>query len=360
MNALFKPGKLGEIDVKNRIFMAPLTRNRADPDGTPYELAAKYYAQRASAGLIISEASQISPLGKGYINTPGIYAPKHIAAWKEITDAVHAEGGKIVLQLWHVGRISHDTLLPEGEVPVAPSAVRADAQTVTVDGQTSVSVPRELAVAEIETIVADFAKAARAASDAGFDGVEVHGANGYLLNQFIATNTNQRTDAYGGSPEKRARLVLDVIDAVSNEVGRGRVGVRLSPTGTFNDIHDSEANVTYGYLFAQIEKRDLAFLHVVEAFPGFEPSGEDRDLIAGLRHAFSGNYIANGGYDKDTALEAIEKGIAAISFGRMFISNPDLPERLRVGAELAEVNQETLYGGDGTGYIDYDALPAVA
>ncbi|SLN62181.1 N-ethylmaleimide reductase [Roseovarius albus] len=360
MSILFEPTKLGDIDVKNRVFMAPLTRNRAHRDGTPHEIAVTYYAQRASAGLIVSEGSQIAPMAKGYVNTPGIHNAKQITAWKEITDAVHAKGGKIVLQLWHVGRISHTSLLPHGNAPLAPSAIQAEAPTFTEDGPANVSAPRELSAAEIETIVTEYTDAAQASIDAGFDGVEVHGANGYLLNQFISTNTNDRTDAYGGSPENRAKLLLDVVDAVSERIGRGRVGVRLSPTGTFNDIHDGEASATYSFLFAEIDKRELAFLHVVEAFPGFEPSGPDKDLIQNLRTAYSGNYIANGGYDKDSAAEAVEKGAAAVSFGRMFISNPDLPERLRLGAELNSVDDETLYGGDEKGYIDYQALSSAA
>lgn len=360
MSILFEPGKLGDIDIKNRVLMAPLTRNRAYPDGTPHEMAVTYYAQRASAGLIISEGAQIVPMAKGYINTPGIHNAKQIAAWKEITDAVHANGGKIVLQLWHVGRISHTSLLPEGSAPLAPSAIQAEAPTFTEEGPANVSAPRELSVAEIEAIVTEYADAAQASIEAGFDGVEVHGANGYLLNQFISTNTNDRTDAYGGSPEKRAKLLLDVVDAVSERIGRGRVGVRLSPTGTFNDIHDAEVSATYGYLFEEIGKRDLAFLHVVEAFPGFEPSGPDKDLVQNLRAGYTGNYIANGGYDKDSAAEAVEKGVAAVSFGRMFISNPDLPERLRLGAELNPVDDDTLYGGDEKGYTDYKALSVAA
>lgn len=360
MTTLFDPTSLGDIAVKNRIFMAPLTRNRANPDGTPNASAETYYSQRASAGLIISEASQINPLGKGYINTPGIYADEHIAAWKGITNAVHNSGGKIALQLWHVGRISHDTVLPDGEKPVAPSAIQADAQTFTVDGPTATSAPRAMTVAEIESTVADFALAARAAIDAGFDGVEIHGANGYLLNQFLSTNANKRTDAYGGSPEKRAKIVLDIVDAVTKEVGKGRVGIRLSPTGTFNDVQDNEAKETYRSLFAEIDQRDLAFLHVVETFPGVESTTEDMALTKSLRDGFEGNYIANGGYDKDSAAEAVENGSAGVSFGRMFIANPDLPERFKLGAELNELDGNTLYGGGSEGYTDYKALQSAA
>ncbi|WP_299139413.1 alkene reductase [uncultured Tateyamaria sp.] len=360
MSTLFEPGKMGDIDVKNRVFMAPLTRNRAHPDGTPHQLAVEYYTQRASAGLIISEGVQIVPMAKGYVNTPGIHNAKQIAAWKDITDAVHAKGGKIVLQLWHVGRISHTSLLPDGNAPLAPSAIQVDAGTFTEEGPTNVSSPRELTVTEIEAIVTEYADAAQASIDAGFDGVEVHGANGYLLNQFISTNTNDRTDAYGGSPENRSKLLLDVVDAVSHRIGRGRVGVRLSPTGTFNDIHDAEAGATYSHLFAEIDKRDLAFLHVVEAFPGFEPSAEEQELNQSLRKTFSGNYIANGGYDGASAAAAVENGAVAVSFGRMFISNPDLPERLRLGAELNVLDDTTLYGGSEKGYTDYPALPSAA
>lgn len=356
MSTLFEDGKLGDLQVKNRVFMAPLTRNRAHPDGTPHEMAIKYYEQRAGAGLIVSEATQVNPIGKGVINTPGIHNAKHAGAWGKITDAVHAKDGNIVLQLWHVGRVSHTSLLPEGAVPLAPSPIRANTQTGTADGQKDVSDPRAMSVSEIKETIADYVSATRLAVEAGFDGVEVHGANGYLLNQFISTNSNQRDDDYGGSSENRSRLLLEIVDAVSKEIGRGKVGVRLSPTGTYNDIHDEQAAETYAYLYAELDKRNLAYLHIVEKFPGREPSEKDAQLIQNLRRGFQGNYIANGGYDKLSAIDVLEDGAFAVAFGRPFISNPDLPERLKRDIALADLDGDTIYGGDETGYSDYPAL----
>ncbi|MEP3277684.1 MAG: alkene reductase [Stappiaceae bacterium] len=358
MNNLHEAGNLGDIDVKNRVFMAPLTRNRAYPDGTPHEMATEYYAQRASAGLIISEATQINPLGKGYLNTPGIHESKQANAWQAITDNVHKNDGKIVLQLWHVGRISHNSLLPAGRTPLAPSAIRANAQTFTANGFENVSDPMELSINEIEGIVSDYAHAAKLAIDSGFDGVEVHGANGYLLNQFISTNANNRNDKYGGNAENRSRLLVDVVDAVSKEVGNGKVGVRLSPTGKFNDIDDEQINETYPHLYSEMAKRNLAYLHVVERFPGTETSQNDELFVRNLRREFKGNYIANGGYDRESASNVLDEGAFAVSFGRMFISNPDLPERFRKEVDLAEPDQETFYGGDEKGYTSYPSLEA--
>lgn len=360
MTKLFTRGTLGDIEVKNRVFMAPLTRSRADLDGTPHEMAVKYYAQRADAGLIIAEASQISPEGQGYIKTPGVYSAKHAQAWKKVTDAVHLNDGKIVLQLWHVGRISHNSLQPNGKSPVAPSAIQATADTFTGNGVENASEPRALSVEEIKEIVAEYVRATRLALDAGFDGVEVHGANGYLLNQFVSTATNIRDDEYGGSLENRARLLLEVVDAVSNEAGSGKVGVRLSPTGTFNDINDKQAEENYTYLYSELDKRNLAYLHVVERFPGHPISNKDEALLAKLRRGFTGNYIANGNYDKKSASEVLDDNAFAVSFGRLFISNPDLPERLEKDAALAEPDQATFYGGDETGYSDYPSLTEAA
>lgn len=356
MNKLFEKGTLGNIEVNNRVFMAPLTRNRAHPDGTPHEMAIKYYAQRAGAGLIVSEATQVSPQGKGYINTPGIYNLKHVNAWKQVTDAVHKNGGKIVLQLWHVGRIGHYSLLADGETPVAPSAIKANANTVTENGGQPVSEPRALSLEEIKSTVTDFVRGAKLAIDAGFDGVEIHGANGYLFNQFLSTNTNIREDEYGGSPENRARALLEVVDAVSNEIGSAKVGVRVSPTGAFNDIHDEQADETYSYLYAKLDQRKLAYLHVAERFPGADISNEDEILLNKLRLSYSGNYIGNGGYEKLSAVKAVDDGAFAVAFGRPFIANPDFPKRLASNAELAEVNQDTIYGGDEKGYSDYPSL----
>lgn len=356
MNKLFEKGMLGNIEVKNRVFMAPLTRCRAHPDGTPHKMAIKYYAQRASAGLIIAEATQINASGKGYVNTPGIHNMKHAEAWKKVTYAVHEKGGKIVLQLWHVGRISHNSHLAEGQVPLAPSAIRANATTSTATGSEAVSEPKAMSLDEINTTIGDYVRAAKLAISAGFDGVEVHGANGYLLNQFIATNSNVRDDKYGGSPENRARLLLEVVDAVTDAVGSSKVGVRLSPTGKFNDINDEQAEETYTHLYSELDKRELAYLHVVERFPGYEIAGEHETLLSKLKLSYSGNFIGNGGYDKASASKAVDDGVFAVAFGRPFIANPDLPERLENGVELAEADQDTIYGGDEKGYSDYPTL----
>lgn len=358
MSKLFEEGTLGDIQVKNRVFMAPLTRSRAHPDGTPHEMAIKYYEQRASAGLIISEATQVNANGKGVLNTPGIHSAQHVEAWKKITDAVHAKGGKIVLQLWHVGRVSHISLLPKGSVPLAPSSIKANTTTNTADGQKDVSDPRAMTASEIKELTADYITSTKMAMEAGFDGVEVHGANGYLLNQFIASNSNQRDDEYGGSSENRSRLLLEVIDVVTKEIGRGKVGVRLSPTGTYNDMNDEYAAETYAYLYAELDKRNLAYLHVVENFPGRESSEKDDQLIQSLRNGYSNNYIANGGYDKSSAIKASEDGTFAIAFGRPFISNPDLPERMRDDSVMNELNGDRIYGGDETGYSDYPPMNA--
>lgn len=359
MNTLFKRGMLGDIAVRNRVFMAPLTRARAQPDESPHEMAINYYAQRASAGLIITEATQVSPEGKGALYSPGNYTKKHAQMWKKITAAVHAKGGKIVLQLWHVGRISHNSYIPNNGIPVAPSAIRAAAGVFTAKGLEDVSEPRALRIDEIKPIIDEHVHATRLAIDAGFDGVEVHGANGYLLNQFISTNSNTRDDEYGGSSENRAKLLLEIVDAVSDEIGKGRVGVRLSPTGTFNDTHDEAIEETYSYIYDEIGKRNIAYLHVVEKFPGTDTSEQEQALLTKLRRGFSGNYIANGDYDKAGASAVIDEGAFGVSFGRPFIANPDLPARLEQDADLAEPDADTFYGGDEKGYSDYPSLAVV-
>ncbi|WP_349998231.1 alkene reductase [Stenotrophomonas lacuserhaii] len=354
---LFSATRLGAIAIANRVVMAPLTRNRALPDRVPTPLAVEYYGQRAGAGLIIAEATQISPLGQGYLDTPGIYSSAQVQGWKAVTDEVHARGGKIVLQLWHVGRISHTSLLPEGEVPVAPSAIRADAKTFTANGFEDVSTPRALALDEIPALIEDYRKAAHNAIEAGFDGVEVHAANGYLIDQFLRDGSNKREDAYGGSIENRTRLLFEVVSAVAGTIGAARTGVRLSPTTPAGDAHDSDPQPLFERAVERLDDIEgLAFVHVIEG-----STGGDRDNIpfdyAALRSRFGGAWIANNGYDKTRAEAALASGYAdAVAFGRAFIANPDLVERLRRDAPLAEIDQATLYGGGAKGYTDYPPL----
>lgn len=354
---LFSPTRLGDIAVANRIAMAPLTRNRAQPDRTPSPLAVTYYAQRASAGLIIAEATQISPLGQGYLDTPGIYSQAQVEAWKPVTAAVHERDGRIVLQLWHVGRISHTSLLPQGEVPVAPSAIRAQGKTFTAQGFEDVSSPRALALDEIPALIDDYRVAARNAIAAGFDGVEVHAANGYLIDQFLRDGSNHRADAYGGSIENRTRLLFEVVSAVAAEIGAGRTGVRLSPVSPVNDAHDSNPQPLFDLAVQRLDSIDgLAFIHVIEG-----ATGGARDPVpfdhAQLRALFRGAWISNNGYDRALAEQVIASGHAdMVAFGRAYIANPDLVERLRTDAPLAEPDPETLYGGGAHGYIDYPPL----
>ncbi|MGF1445639.1 MAG: alkene reductase [Pikeienuella sp.] len=358
IDALFQPIEIGGKPLANRVWMAPLTRNRAHPDGTPHEMAVEYYRQRASAGLIVTEATQISAEGKGYINTPGIHTDAHVAGWRKITDAVHSAGGSIWLQLWHVGRISHTSLQPEGRAPVAPSAIRANAQTF-IDGMVDVSEPRALATDELSRLVVDFRAAAERAKLAGFDGVEVHAANGYLLDQFLQDRTNTRTDGYGGTIEARLRLPLAVIDAVADVWGSERVGVRLSPFGRFNDMGDSDPEAHFSEVYRALDGRGLAFLHVVEKFPGIEAGSDEAAALDRMRGLWSGTYVANGDFDRARAADWIARGRAdAVTFGRPFISNPDLPARLRQGAQLTPPDHTTFYGGDTRGYTDYPFLDA--
>ena len=348
---------MGANRLPNRVLMAPLTRNRALPDGTPQEMTQAYYGQRASAGLIITEATQISNMGKGYLNTPGIYLDKHVESWRKITNTVHASGGRIFVQLWHVGRISHRSILPEGHSPVAPSAIKANAQVFTASGFEDTSPPVALDTDGIVETINDFRRAAQAAKDAGFDGVEVHAANGYLVDQFLQDGTNTRDDNYGGSFDNRARLLNAVLDVVGETWPMDQIGVRLSPLGQANDISDSDPEALFSYVYKMLSARKLAYLHVVEQFPGVDVGAEDAAMMARLRKQYDGFYIGNGGYDADRASEAVKSGHAdAIAFGRPFIANPDLPERYRVGAPLNGPNGETFYGGDETGYIDYPFL----
>ena len=358
---LFSPVAMGAVDLPNRVLMAPLTRNRAHPDGTPWDVAQKYYAQRASAGMIVSEATQVTPYGKGYVGTPGIHAPEHVKAWKKITDAVHAEGGRIYLQLWHVGRISHVSLLPEGATPQAPSAIRANQQTFTADGFEDCSEPHEMTTDEIADVIEAYRTGAQNARDAGFDGVEVHAANGYLIDQFLQDKTNHRDDAYGGSIENRMRFLREVLDAVTDVWDRDRVGIRLSPLGQANDMGDSDPETHFGEVYKMLSKERLAYLHVVESFYGTDTASEEREILKRLRKLYDGFYIANGSLDAETAADVIASGHAdAATFGRPFIANPDLPERFRTGAALNPQDQDTFYGGDEKGYVDYPFLKEIA
>lgn len=353
---LFKPVQIGAWPLANRIVMAPLTRCRIKNDGIPGELQALYYAQRASAGLIISEATNISPQARGYAFTPGIYTDPQIAGWKQVTDAVHQKQGKIVCQLWHVGRISHPDLQPGGSLPVAPSAIAAEAESFTEQGFQKTPTPRALETDEMPGIVAQYRHAAACAKEAGFDGVEIHSANCYLLEQFIRDSTNQRTDRYGGSIENRTRLVLEVAAAVTAVWGGERVGIRLSPVTPHigNTPLDSHVMATYGYLIEQLNPFNLAYLHFVEG-----ATRESRNVPAGislekLRSLFNGAYIANNGYTAELALLARQENKAdLICFGRPFMANPDLVARLKQDVELAEAPMDLWYGGGEHGYTDW-------
>jgi N-ethylmaleimide reductase len=353
---LFESFALGPIKLANRIVMAPLTRNRAEEGFVPGDLAAEYYRQRASAGLIIAEATQVSQQGQGYQDTPGIYSQAQIEGWTKVTAAVHAAGGRIFLQLWHVGRVSHTTLQPGGGAPVAPSAIRAETKTFVNNGFVATSEPRALRLDELPGIVEDFRKGAANAIAAGFDGVEVHGANGYLLDQFAKDSANQRDDEYGGSIENRARLMLEVARAVADEVGAERTGIRISPVTPANGISDSDPQPLFDHIVRELDKLGLVYLHVIEG-----ATGGPRDVApfdyAALRKRFSKAYMANNGYERASAFSAVAHEDAdLVAFGRAFIANPDLVERLKRNAPLNEVNKDTLYGGGAEGYTDYPAL----
>jgi N-ethylmaleimide reductase len=356
---LFAPFDLGPYTLANRMVMAPLTRNRAGPGNVPQALNAAYYAQRASAGLIVTEATQISPQGLGYPDTPGIHSAEQVDGWRRVTEAVHARGGLIFLQLWHVGRISHPSLQPDGALPVAPSAIRPEGHAHTLDGARDFVTPRALTLGEIPNIIHQYRLAARNALSAGFDGVEVHAANGYLLDQFLRDGSNQRDDIYGGPVANRARLLLEVTEAVAKVWGANRVGVRLSPTNPFNSMADSDPDATFGHVARALNKFGLAYLHVVErdASEPEEPSYDRRRL----RAAFDGPYIANGGFDRLRGDWALASGAAdLVAYGKAFLANPDLPERFRGNAPLNQPDTATFYGGDGRGYTDYPALEASA
>lgn len=349
-STLFAPATLGSVTLANRIVMAPLTRSRAATGNVPHALNARYYAQRASAGLIISEASQISPLGQGYPKTPGIHSQEQVDGWKGVTQAVHQRGGKIFLQLWHVGRISHPVTLGNGGLPVAPSALRPAGEIYTDQGMQPFVTPRALDIAEIPALAEDFRRAAANAKAAGFDGVEIHAANGYLIDQFLRDGTNQRTDGYGGPGSNRSRLLREVTEAVLTVWTPGQVGVRLSPVNPFNDIADSAPQTTFEAVTEQLNAYQLAYLHVVE------DRGSDFDFQR-LRQIFNGAYIANGGYERDSAIAAVDADRADfVAFGKLFISNPDLPDRLRRDGPYNDPRPDSFYAGGADGYDDYPSL----
>lgn len=355
MADLFTSIKVGDIELRNRIVMAPLTRNRAGPGNVPQDLNASYYAQRASAGLIITEATPVSEMGHGYPATPGIHSKEQVEGWTKVTSAVHAKGGKIFCQLWHVGRISHPSLLPNNALPVAPSAIKPAGQAFTYQGLQDFVTPRELAADELPGIVADYVQATRHALEAGFDGVEIHAANGYLLDQFLRDGTNRRLDNYGGSIANRMRLLREVLEGVIGVVDSQRVSVRISPVNPFNDISDTDPQLLFDHVARELSEFGLAYLHVVEGGIG------DEDVqpfdFAELRRNFTGLYMANQDYDKAKANAAIADGHAdLIAFGALYIANPDLVERFAKNAPLNTPDQNTFYGGGEEGYTDYPAL----
>jgi N-ethylmaleimide reductase len=362
MHSLFDPCSVGAWRLPNRIVMAPLTRNRS-PGGVPPARVATYYAQRASAGLIVSEATAISQQGQGYADVPGLYSPAQLAGWRQVTDAVHAAGGRIVCQLWHVGRISHVALQPGGHDPVAPSALPAKARTVLIrDGVAEfvpVSPPRALSRAEIPGIVADYARAAKAAVAAGFDGVEIHGANGYLIDQFLKTGSNRREDDYGGPIANRARFALEVTQAVTAAIGGDRTGIRISPVTPANDADTEDTQPLFEHLVRGLAPLGLAYVHVIEGSTGGPRELPDRPFDHGaLRQAYreaggQAAWMLNNGYDRALAESALADGADLVAWGRAFIANPDLVRRLREGLPLAELDRRTLYGGGDAGYTDY-------
>ena len=359
MTDLFSPARFGAIELANRVVMSSLTRNRAGAGNVPTPLMAAYYRQRASAGLILTEATPVCPEGHGYPRTPGIHSTEQIAGWKQVTEAVHDAGGKIAVQLWHVGRISHPDLQPDGILPVAPSAIRPAGQVFTGTAMKDFVTPRALALSELPGVVESYARATRNAMEAGFDGIEIHAGNGYLLDQFLRSSTNQRTDDYGGSKENRARLLLEVMAAVGKEIGHDRVGLRLSPVTVFNDISDAHPQETFDYVVAQLNPMNLAFLDLMQGTGG-SPETEWLPFdYAKLRAIYSGNLILNNEYGLETAQQALASGAAdAIAFGRLLLANPDLVARFRQGAELNAPDYARLYSGEEKGYTDYPFMTA--
>jgi N-ethylmaleimide reductase len=365
MSKLFTPTQVGPHKLSHRVVMAPLTRMRSDPGDIPSDLMIEYYTQRASkGGLIISEATPVSTRGNGYAGAPGIYSDTQIAGWQRVTNAVHAKGGRIFQQLWHVGRQSHVDLQPNGDAPVAPSAIAAEGYAYSKRGEVPFSMPRALELHEIPRIIEEFRSGAERALRAGFDGVEIHGANGYLPDQFLQDGTNKRTDEYGGPIENRARFLLEVTQAAISVWGADRVGVRIAPSGAYGSMSDSDPATTFGYVTTQLDRLGIAYLHVVEPrIKGTEEVSHGRPPIAAqhLRPKFSRTLIAAGGFTPASAEAVVTFGDAdLVAFGRHFISNPDLPERLRQGLPLTRYDRSTFYGGDARGYTDYPVAEAAA
>jgi N-ethylmaleimide reductase len=348
---LFSTVNIGNLTLKNRMVLAPMTRNRAAKGNVPQDMNVEYYRQRAGAGLIITEASQVSPEGVGYPGTPGIYNQQQVTGWKKITDAVHAEGGSIYLQLWYCGRISHPDLLPGGQTPVGPSAIKPEGEAITFEGMKAFVEPRALEIDEIQSIVTQYNNAAVMAKQSGFDGVEIHAANGYLLDQFLRDGSNQRGDEYGGNVENRMRFLNQVIDTVLDVWDSKSVGIRLTPENSFNSMSDSDPQAHFNYFITQLNKRDLAYLHILEG----DMMGASRNVdYRALRDAYEGLYMANNGYDKDRAQTALTNGdVDLVAFGVPFLANPDLVERYKNNLPLNEADQVTFYGGDEKGYTDY-------
>ncbi|WP_191487961.1 alkene reductase [Pseudomonas sp. FEN] len=354
IDRLLSPAQIGALPLKNRMIMAPMTRSRAGEGDVATPLVAEYYRQRASAGLIITEGSQISAQGKGYMRTPGIFTAAQVAGWKQVTEVVHAEGGRIFLQLWHVGRLSHPLVQPAGALPVAPSAIKADGEIYTPEGLKPYETPRALNLDEIPGVINDFRLAAENAKLAGFDGVEIHGANGYLIDQFLRDGTNTRTDAYGGSVENRARFLKEVVESVIEVFGASRVGVRLSPIFSYFSMSDSDPQATFNYAAKMLSRYGLAYLHGVQL-------GDEAFDFTGFKRSFAGTYIANGGYDAQRAAVALSAGEAdLVAFGTPFLANPDLVERVRLNAPLNTPVPATFYQGEDQGYTDYPTLSAHA
>lgn len=360
MLKLLSPTTLGKIELANRMIFAPLTRCRAGAGYIPGQMNVLYYAQRASAGLIITEATQVARNGIGYPNTPGIYSQEQVEGWKQVTKAVHNKGGKIFLQLWHAGRVAHPSFLEPGEIPVAPSPIAASAMADTRQGQQPHVTPRELKIEEIPLIIEQFQHGAKNAKDAGFDGVEIHSANGYLLDQFLQDNSNQREDEYGGSIEKRSRFLIEVTQAVVDVWGKEKVGLRLSPSSDFNDMHDSNPTATFSYVAQELSRLGIGYLHVIEPRIRGNVTIEDDGLGLGakfFRPMFTGKIITAGGYSRDTGEAILQSNDGDfVAYGRHFLANPDLPKRFALNASLNKYNRDTFYTSGEEGYTDYPTL----